>query len=122
MGVRVDTTDYLIAVLNSSTGLFPSTFSITLRVRIAATSDELSGAPNEYHLITEGDAKAVYGNGLEYEQTYLVYTYGCASLTQAEQLAYEVYDYKDFTFPSGFEMAPWDDSITGSFGAGYTLK
>ena len=122
VGVRVDTTDYLIAVLNSSTGLFPSTFSITLRVRIADTSDDLAEAPNEYHLITEGDAKAVYGDGLEYEQTYLVYTYGCSSLTQAEQLAYEVYDYKDFTFPSGFEMAPWDDSITGSFGAGYTLK
>ena len=121
VGVRVDTTDYLIAVLNSSTGLFPSTFSITLRVRIADTSDELSGAPNEYHIITEGDAKAVYGDGLEYQQTYLVYTYGCSSLTQAEQLAYEVYDYKNFTFPSGFEMAPWDDSITGSFGAGYAF-
>ena len=121
VGVRIDTTDYLIAVLNSSTGLFPSTFSITLRVKIADTSDDLGMAPLEYHLITEGDAKAVHGNGLEYAQTYLVYTYGCTSLTQAEQLAYEVYDYKDFTFPSGFDMASWDDSITGSFVFGYTL-
>jgi hypothetical protein len=121
VGVRVDRTDYLIAVLNSSTGLFPSTFTITLRVRIAATSDELNSAPNTLYSFGEGDIKAVYGGGLDYAHTYLVYTFGCSTASQAGQLAYEVYDVKNYTFPSGFDIASFADSITGNFDEGYTF-